>query len=102
MGRYFDKMPADPFTGRPFQYFPQGRPDRLKEIRPWDRSGYYDQKIYLAENKPFLWSPGREVADSGADEPLLRRYLIRTYPNSARMAHYEDEIWQCGLIFPLP
>ncbi|MCC6127078.1 MAG: hypothetical protein IT426_19125 [Pirellulales bacterium] len=101
-GKYFDKLPADPFTGKPFRYFSQGLPDRLKDVRPWDRYGYYNQKIYLEENRPFLWSPGQYVVDRGVEEPPLGRYWIREYRDRRRGAHSEEEIWRSGRIFPLP
>jgi hypothetical protein len=101
-GKYFDKLPADPFTGKPFRYFSQGFPDRLKDVRPWDRYGPSGEKIYLEENQPFLWSPGQYVVDRGVEEPPLERYSIREYGDRWRGAHSEDEIWRRGRIFPLP
>jgi hypothetical protein len=101
VGKYFEKLPVDPINGMPLRYFPEGVPDRLKEIAVWNRYGYSNPRIYLEAKTPFLWSPGENIYDRGTDEPPLKRYSIYRYRSSEQL-NGEDDIWRRGFVFPLP
>jgi hypothetical protein len=103
-GKYFEKVPVDPFSGKSFRYFPEGLPDRLTKIEPW---AFYrsasDSPIYLEAKQPLLWSAGNRLNDMGSELPTLSRYSIHDVAHGGfNAAESETEVWQHGLIFPIP
>jgi hypothetical protein len=103
-GKYFENVPVDPFSGKAFRYFPGGLPDRLTKIEPWAiyRSAS-DSPIYLEAKQPLLWSVGYRLRETNSELPTLSRYLINDALRQVlRSADSEAEIWQKGVIFPIP
>lgn len=102
--KYFEKMPVDPFNGKPFRYFPEGLPDRLTKAEPWEISRNVDDSpVYLQAKQPLLWSVGNRLREMDSELPTLSRYLLHDGPRrTLRSAESETEIWQRGLIFPIP
>ncbi len=88
VGSCIDRMPVDPYSGRPFRYFPEG----IKTGFSWE-SKYPGGRI--AANQPFLWSGGQNLdlanmRDSNASDCDSQR------PRS------EEETLQSGWPFPIP
>jgi hypothetical protein len=70
-GPYFDQLPRDPWTDRPFRYEPRGWPTDTR----WSRTKAVlllgESPITIPAERPFLWSPG-SYANAGwsdSDEP---------------------------------
>ncbi|MCR4415728.1 MAG: hypothetical protein NUV77_25220, partial [Thermoguttaceae bacterium] len=100
VGPYFDKIPADPFTGEPFRYFPKGVPVPL-EWSEWR----FPEKRTLAPGTPFLWSAGMKVklilfTPQGAG---LGRYQVQSNERPGwRTATADQDVLQSGWVFPIP
>jgi hypothetical protein len=92
VGPYFDALPNDPFTGKPFRYFPNGVPIPLARhnwLSPVGESA-------VAPNTPFVWSAGWDLSEVG-DELRDRRYPIGPRPI---VSGYD--IYQRAWIFVVP
>jgi hypothetical protein len=91
VGSYFEKLPSDPWTERPFDYWPQGVPFDVTEPIANEQ-----RRVVLAEGTPFLWSSGRE------------RITVHRAPDGSREYSYartpidEAEALARGLLFPIP
>jgi hypothetical protein len=102
VGQDLEAVPIDPYTGEPFQYFPQGVPVPLAR-----RSGYYSElEPVLVADQPFVWSAGPKVvlARTDRDDPS-ERYEVQPWMGGNRpphRTHTEYEVWAWGLIFPVP
>jgi len=79
VGTYLDAVPIDPYTGRPFRYYPQGLPERKEE--PMDMMGPPGAASPPPPEShgPLVWSP---LTSLGLGEPSLQ--------------------YSCGKIFPVP
>ncbi len=89
-GTLVDRVPRDPFTGRPFEYFPQGAAAAIRHENPW-----------LDENDPRRRELSEVIVPAG--EPCFQsqgRYRCR----ELRMGH---SLWSArgsyrDFIFPIP
>jgi hypothetical protein len=96
VGPYFDVLPNDPFTGKPFRYFPNGVPIPLTR-----QNGPY---VWMSaaggapipRDTPFIWSAGWDLSEVG-DELRDRRYPIGLGPIVSG-----DDIYQRAWIFVIP
>jgi hypothetical protein len=78
-GTFFEQVPLDPFTGRPFQYFPEGQPERILDEDPWRHFGEPrppgpSAEVIVRAGRPYLQSDG-----------LSRR---RQHPDAYRSYYY--------------
>lgn len=110
VGPYLHELPADPYLGYPFRYFPNGMPAANLE---WDRQS----KKALAESRPAfyetlaqikpgaagIWSSGPDLigdfSQANATIPQSVKYTFR------ELADYQTEygtVWRRGLWFPIP
>jgi hypothetical protein len=98
VGEYFEKLPIDPYTGKPFHYLAKGRPTDVKNVAAWGR---YGSRVYLPANTAFLWSPGENVLDG---DPVKSGGLqYRNYVGDGwSHTRNEDEAWSRVHLFPLP
>ncbi len=107
VGPYLHELPADPYLGFPFRYFPNGMPtanlkwsgqDEEENMRVW--------KAELADIKPGvagIWSSGPDLTAEGSetvpDGTKEMKYAFRS------MAAWQAEnwtVWHRGLWFPIP
>lgn len=64
-GTFFDRLPLDPFTGQPFQYFREGEPGSISDLDPWR---YEDDPqalepgtdVIVRQGAPYFYSAGRD------------------------------------------
>lgn len=96
VGVYFTRLPTDPFTGKPFEYFPEGSPFALRWAEPRTIA---EQR--LAPHTPFVWSAGL------SDRPALPEATGATGYRLARQGWSrpptaEQEVWLEGWVFPVP
>ncbi|MBN1588944.1 MAG: hypothetical protein JW888_05470, partial [Pirellulales bacterium] len=123
VGAYLDAVPIDPYTGRPFRYFPKGHPGgavSTSRIDPdtgrpfrYFAMGHRGSAVATSPNEqplvvvekgigPFLWSPRGIAAD--LDESLdnfqaMQRHLSR---NGRPEYLSEWDLLRSGQIFPVP
>lgn len=95
VGVYFDRLPSDPFTGRPFEYFPKGFPFELRWSEPRSPA-----EKRLAANTPFLWSAGFRVRLASPQSTGASRYRLAG-DAWGRSTTTEQEVWQAGWVFPI-
>jgi hypothetical protein len=86
VGPYFEKLPPDPLTRRPFIYCPRGLPYDLTGPRP-----NAAPLVVLAKDTPFLWG------GSYARANFLTRLTGR-----AKNRAYETDVLMRGWLFPVP
>ena len=95
---YFDKLPLDPYAGRPFYYFPNGiSADKLSNVARDDRS--YVAQVF--PGMPGIWSLGPDLdmeirTDGGVD------VLTPEFRNIEDFRWNSATVWQRGLWFPIP
>ena len=108
VGTCFDKLPSDPYTGEPFQYFPDG----VKYSFSSDQRSVagVSNTVEILAGEPFLWVAGPNVTlrqyPGVGQEIDLHRYAILALNDYYRVAwrrpKTENEIWSFGLVFPIP
>lgn len=96
-GVYFERVPSDPFTGQPFEYFPKGLPYELRWSEPRSNA---EQR--LAGGTPFLWSAGLRVRLASAMATVASRWRLADGRWSWPASTVEQAIWQAGWVFPIP
>ncbi len=107
VGPCLDQLPNDPYTGKPFLYFPEGLPASLIwcQVSICSLSADFE----MTAHKPFIWSAGtkvRPIEYPGVEkESNLYRYAI-IIASGEQDAYYraatENEIWASGWPFPIP
>ena len=113
VGSYLDRVPTDPYSGRPFRYFRDGLKIPLRGSQPLRELTACSAHGEIAANEPFIWSTGDKLSDclSGKDNDTVGLYEIRidvpyvnprVRHNLYRTASSEYEIWQAGWPFPIP
>ncbi len=99
---YFDRLPLDPCSGKPFHYLPDGLNIPLR----WGRSPFSSAaKAAIPPKTPLVWSIGTDVRKNGApsSEDLVDQYEIEDYQGSGwHKAMSECDVWQSGWPFPIP
>lgn len=114
-GGWLETLPVDPFSDRPFVYFPQGIPrprtesEQIEAAEDEDRDNSWSER--LRPEIPCLWSPGFSLAtgtwrrsqDFSAPEVVF--YAWRRWGNpepiySERLPEYTA--WRCGVWLPIP
>jgi len=92
VGPYFDALPNDPFTGRPFRYFPNGVPIQLARHNSFNPV----RESAVARDTPFIWSAGWELSE------VANELRDRRYPMGHRPIVSGDDIYQRAWIFVIP
>lgn len=92
VGAYFTRLPTDPFTGKSFEYFPEGSPFALRWEEP---RAIAEQR--LAPNTPFVWSAGYSALEATGASPYRQARQGWSRPPTA-----EQEVWLAGWVFPVP
>ncbi len=94
VGPYFDELPLDPYTGKPFHYRPKGFPTPIRFNSP-------NKPIPAAW--PLIWSPGADQAQLalvGEDEAGNTIYEVQRTADG--FIQEPTEYMHYGLAFPLP
>jgi len=107
------KLPIDPYSGEPFQYFPDGLPVTLQPRA--SASCFYVDPILrrqIPAATPLLWSPGQYVLfnrPTGLDANAGEKHKIdpahcRIYTREGwdRSPQSELELWNAGWAIPIP
>ncbi|NLF08692.1 MAG: hypothetical protein GX594_12050 [Pirellulaceae bacterium] len=100
-----DRLPNDPYTGKPFLYFPEGVPTAFTYYQSFGGLG---SDVEIPAGKPFIWSAGkgvrpREIPAGAAEEPIVERYLLMNDGRDGwRKPLTETELWSAGRPFPIP
>lgn len=86
-GTYFDRVPVDPYSGQPYQYFPEG-------LKAWMRGPGMDfQLLSSGMVKSFIWSTSPEIIVSQPNSKNFEdRYLIYS-ERLARLGEKTPYIW---------
>lgn len=104
---YLDKLPNDPYTGKPFVYFPESASNSVVQI--WGSVLSLSDPENIVVGTPFIWSLGPKVKQleyQGVEnQPIFLRYAIRL-DLKGHEEYYrpstEAEILSAGRLFPIP
>jgi hypothetical protein len=117
VGPCLDRVPVDPYSGKPFCYFRDGVtvpfPHTPPEYWAWSRIVVGPSGRVIGANTPFIWSTGPRVRRASLSENPVDGYEISTYeeqryngawdqPGQWRKPHFECDISQSGWPFPIP
>lgn len=107
------ELPLDPYSGRPFLYYPEGLKAPLYSGKPAAIS--YDieytgpvfdrEKSGIDANKPFIWSLGDRVRhDWDAEEETcwFKKYQILSPTGVPFVPRSEHDLLESGWVFPIP
>ncbi|MEN6405575.1 MAG: hypothetical protein ABFC77_03800 [Thermoguttaceae bacterium] len=109
VGPCLDRLPDDPYSHRPFLYFPKGASASLS----W-KPNYYTKLQSLPAKSPFLWSTGPYVQYAPWDPSknnmvddyriVLRPWEIYGLPpgQQSRRPTSEQDVLSSGRVFPIP
>ncbi len=114
VGHGLDRLPADPYSGEPFQYFRDG----LKVPLHWNQPRWTMApgpmmdfgRGEMAVNVPFLWSLGnrvrvRDTYTDGRGKVAQNYDIYASITNSMdgwRNPESAYDLWQSGWAFPVP
>ncbi|MEN6557052.1 MAG: hypothetical protein ABFC54_02605, partial [Thermoguttaceae bacterium] len=111
VGPCLDRLPNDPYSNRPFLYFPKGVPYVLS----WRLPPYYSKKKTLPAKSPFLWSTGPyvqyDVPSDSSKNDMVDDYRIVLHPwefcglpsgQESRRPTSEQDVLSSGRVFPIP
>jgi hypothetical protein len=84
VGPYFEKLPKDPFSGEPYQYFPEGLKDWMSG------PGMNFELSSPGKGKPVVWSTDFMVKIKSSEAEFLNKYMIYD-----PLLHYDEgEPWR--------
>lgn len=108
VGSCIDRMPVDPYSGKPFRYCRDGLKVQLHWIQPKSNPRIHPTSGTINANVPFVWSAGANpdiVSNSNALEAGMRNAYIgdlNDLADRSRQPGQEDSLWQSGWPFPIP
>jgi hypothetical protein len=112
VGPCLDRLPVDPYSGKPFRYFRNGLGVPLRyPWLPYTFWGPHDPTV--AAHVPFFWSLGEHVeyAEQRAlgrevwskNEVVLQRYMVVSENGRSPHGPYSEyELWNSGWPFRIP
>jgi hypothetical protein len=116
VGRGIDRLPVDPYSGKPYHYFRNGLKIPLRWSQPQLVTGEDAPPAFfardsgtIAADRPFVWSSGnklryRNIKDQYHD--VAGEYEIFTHIRGTidgwRLPDSEFDVWQSGWPFPIP
>jgi len=112
VGHGLDRLPADPYSGKPFHYFRDGLKIPLQWSQPRLVTAYapetmfaYDQGT-IAPDVPFLWASGAKLRYTNREGSVLAENVIFTSVGDSmdewRYPESEFDVWESGWPFPIP
>jgi hypothetical protein len=112
VGHGLDRLPDDPYSGKPFHYFRDGLKIPLQWSQPRLVTAYapetmfaYDQGT-VAPNVPFLWASGAKLRYTNREGSVLAENVIFTSVGDSmdewRYPESEFDVWESGWPFPIP
>jgi hypothetical protein len=109
VGPYFDRVPIDPFSGRPFVYAREGvsSPIHWSQSERFVEFGGGD----VPAKTPFVWSRGLKVRLAGLPPSTVEKAtgkfteqfeIVDTQNQTVRRPTSEQDVWSSGWPFPIP
>lgn len=107
VGVYLADLPADPYTGQSFRYFPKGLTYSLKSWgSPMPIS---DEERNIPARHAFIWSSGPNVwwespvqrGETVPDDNPLAQYRLLSMDLTTQLPASEKQLWETGWAFPI-
>jgi hypothetical protein len=118
VGTCLERIPVEPYSGKPFRYFPDGPKFSFQTNNPFKQLHWNQDQgnpdlisisISISANSPFLWATGPMVGNRNGytdNKLILNEYRIFTnygsYESGWYTPHSENDLLQAGWTFPIP